>query len=148
MGNGRGSGLYEFGPYRLDSSKRLLIREGRHLGSRRRRLTSCCCWSKGVAGYSQKRVVDALWPGTFAEEGNLSFQISVLRKMLGENAADWVETLTRYGYRFNTDVVEIEANDRSDNGSRAASPPAFVEAPLEPARKLDITAPVISQRAR
>lgn len=68
--------------------------------------------------------MDALWPGTFVEEGNLSFQISVLRKMLGENAADWVETLARYGYRFNTDVIEIEANDRSDNGSRAASPPA------------------------
>ena len=32
MGNRRGSGLYEFEPYRLDSSKRLLIREGRHLG--------------------------------------------------------------------------------------------------------------------
>ncbi len=73
---------------------------------------------------------------------------SALRKVLGENAADWVETLPRYGYRFNTDVVEIEANDRSDNGSRAASPPAFVEAPPEPARKLDTTAPVISQRAR
>src|SRR5690348_12297719 len=108
MGNAIG-GLYEFGPYRLDPSKRLRMRQGRHLAvppatidllllpveGRRRRFT-------------KKESMGALWPDPFVEEANLSSQISALRKVLGENGTDWIETLPRYGHRFNTDVVETQ----------------------------------------
>jgi hypothetical protein len=42
----------------------------------------------------------ALWPDSFVEEANLSFQISALRKVLGEDGPKWIETVPRYGYRF------------------------------------------------
>jgi hypothetical protein len=42
----------------------------------------------------------ALWPDTFVEEANLSYQISTLRKALGDGAVEWIETVPKHGYRF------------------------------------------------
>ena len=48
--------------------------------------------------------MSALWPDTYVEEANLSFQISVLRKALGDDGARWMETGPKHGYRFSADV--------------------------------------------
>ena len=47
----------------------------------------------------------ALWPDTFVEDANLSFQISTLRKALGDAGSAWIENVPRHGYRFAADVV-------------------------------------------
>jgi Tol biopolymer transport system component/DNA-binding winged helix-turn-helix (wHTH) protein len=138
MGNATG-GLYEFGPYRLDSLKRLLIREGRHLAVPPKTFDLLLLLVEGRGRvFTKKELMGTLWPDTFVEEANLSFQVSTLRKILGENGTDWIENLPRYGYRFNSDVVKIEANGRAENGSPAVSelPPA-TDADLHPARKLN-----------
>jgi Tol biopolymer transport system component len=49
----------------------------------------------------------ALWPDAFVEEANLTFQISTLRKALGEDGASWIQTLPKHGYRFAADVKAI-----------------------------------------
>jgi TolB-like protein/Tfp pilus assembly protein PilF len=43
-----------------------------------------------------------VWPSTFVEEGNLTQNISLLRKALGEspNGIQFIETVPRRGYRF------------------------------------------------
>ena len=46
----------------------------------------------------------ALWPDTFVEEANLSFQISALRKALSDGTAPWIETVPKHGYRFAADA--------------------------------------------
>src|SRR5581483_5441943 len=127
MGNATG-GLYEFGPYRLDPSKRLLIREGRHLAVPPKTFDLLLLLVEGRGRvFTKKELMGALWPDTFVEEANLSFQISALRKVLGENGTDWIETLPRYGYRFNTEVVEIKVNGRSNGHDVDLHPPANVE---------------------
>jgi Tol biopolymer transport system component/DNA-binding winged helix-turn-helix (wHTH) protein len=127
MGNARG-GLYEFGPYRLDPSKRLLIREGRHLAVPPKTFDLLQLLVEGRGRvFTKKELMGALWPDTFVEEANLSFQISALRKVLGENGTDWIETLPRYGYRFNTEVVEIEPNGRANGHDFDLHPPAKME---------------------
>ena len=138
MGNAT-RGLYEFGPYRLDSSKRLLIREGRHLAVPPKTFDLLLLLVEGRGRvFTKKELMGTLWPDTFVEEANLSFQVSTLRKILGENGTDWIETLPRYGYRFNSDVVEIEANGRAENGSGAVSEsPSATYADLHLAPKLD-----------
>jgi eukaryotic-like serine/threonine-protein kinase len=138
MGNATG-GLYEFGPYRLDSSKRLLSRDGRHLAVPPKTFDLLLLLVEGRGRvFTKKELMGTLWPDTFVEEANLSFQVSALRKILGENGTDWIETLPRYGYRFNSDVVEIEANAHAENGSAAVSePPPPTDAGLHPARKSD-----------
>jgi Tol biopolymer transport system component/DNA-binding winged helix-turn-helix (wHTH) protein len=136
MGKG---GLYEFGPYRLDTSKRLLIREGRHLAVPPKTFDLLLLLVEGRGRvFTKKELMGTLWPDTFVEEANLSFQISALRKILGENGTDWIETLPRYGYRFNSNVVEIETNGSVVNGSAAVSHPLpHKDAEMHPARKPD-----------
>src|SRR5215831_1007007 len=53
--------------------------------------------------------MQALWPDTFVEEANLSFQISTLRKALGEDGPRWIETVPKHGYRFAGPVGQKEA---------------------------------------
>jgi Tol biopolymer transport system component/DNA-binding winged helix-turn-helix (wHTH) protein len=138
MGNATGA-LYEFGPYRLDSLRRLLIREGRHLAIPPKTFDLLLLLVEGRGRvFTKKELMNALWPDTFVEEANLSFQISALRKVLGETGTDWIETLPRYGYRFSRDVVEIEANGPSDSSFRTASqPPTPAEVRPHPAEKFE-----------
>ena len=51
---------------------------------------------------TRTEIMAILWPDTAVEEGNLSFQISTLRKALGPEGSKWVETVPRHGYRFRT----------------------------------------------
>ncbi len=46
--------------------------------------------------------MDAAWPGTVVEEGNLTVQIAALRKALGQDSdgRDWIVTVPRVGYRL------------------------------------------------
>jgi Tol biopolymer transport system component len=57
---------------------------------------------------SKGELMVSLWPDTFVEEANLSFQISVLRKALGENGVEWIETVPKHGYRFTATVDQEE----------------------------------------
>jgi Tol biopolymer transport system component len=47
-------------------------------------------------------LMKALWPDTFVEEGNLTQNISTLRKVLGESPGEhvYIETVPKQGYRF------------------------------------------------
>jgi DNA-binding winged helix-turn-helix (wHTH) protein len=55
-------------------------------------------------------LLQKLWPDTFVDEGNLSQNISVLRKALGDSTTDtrYIETIPRRGYRFIADIRESE----------------------------------------
>jgi hypothetical protein len=57
---------------------------------------------------TKTELIRSLWADTFVEEGNLSFQISTLRKALGDEGAQWIETVPKHGYRFALDVQEVE----------------------------------------
>ena len=98
--------LYEFGPCRLDAGQRVLTREHRRvpLPPKTFDLLLMLVRSPGRA-FSKPELMTALWPDTFVEEANLSFQISTLRKALGEKGAEWIETVPKHGYRFAADVV-------------------------------------------
>lgn len=98
------SSLYEFGSYRLDTTRRAFTREGRtvQLPPKTFELLVLLARSPGRA-FSKHELMTVLWPDTFVEEANLSFQISVLRKALGEDAT-LVETVPKHGYRFAADV--------------------------------------------
>src|SRR5206468_2984437 len=54
----------------------------------------------GGRALSKGELMRTLWPDTFVEEANLSFQVSVLRKILGDDGPKWIETVPKHGYRF------------------------------------------------
>ena len=110
------SAVYEFGPYRLDAAKRLLLCQGKSLtlAPKTFDLLLLLVQSRDRV-LTKKELMSALWPGSFVEESNLSFQISSLRKALGAKGTEWIETLPRYGYRFSGEVSQLPA-DAADPG--------------------------------
>jgi Tol biopolymer transport system component len=99
---------YAFGAYRLDVAGRILTREGHvvPLPPKTFELLLLMAESPGRA-FSKHELMAALWPATFVEEANLSFQVSVLRKALGEAGTSWLETVPKHGYRFTAEVKRI-----------------------------------------
>lgn len=99
--------LYEFGPFRLDPEERRLLR-----GDQPVALTPKCfdllvvLVENGGHLLGKEELLERLWSGQFVEEVNLSFNISSLRKALGEgqNGQRYIETIPKRGYRFVADI--------------------------------------------
>ena len=56
---------------------------------------------------SKDELLQAVWPGRFVEEVNLSVNISAVRKALGSDGAALIQTVSKRGYRFVAPVVAI-----------------------------------------
>ena len=54
-------------------------------------------------------LLQSVWPDSFVEEGNITFNVRQLRKALDDDAQapSYIETVPRRGYRFVADVEEI-----------------------------------------
>jgi Tol biopolymer transport system component/DNA-binding winged helix-turn-helix (wHTH) protein len=100
---GGSSGLYTFGCYRLDPVSRTLTRLGDPvpLPPKTFDLLVLLAGSDGRL-LTRSELMTALWPDATVEEGSLTFQISALRKALGEDA--WIENVPKHGYRFHAPV--------------------------------------------
>src|ERR1700691_6807112 len=103
--------LYEFGPFRLDPQKRLLTRGGDPVP-----LTPKVIETLVVLVENRDRVVSKdylmkmLWPDSFVEESNLSQNVFVLRKALGDSSQDqrYIVNVPGRGYQFAEVVHEVE----------------------------------------
>jgi eukaryotic-like serine/threonine-protein kinase len=98
--------VYEFGPFRLDASQRLLFRNGDLISLPPKAADTLILLVKNHGRLLRKdAIMSAVWPDCFVEESNLTVQISILRKALGEsNGTRYIETIPRRGYRFIADV--------------------------------------------
>lgn len=102
--------LYEFGPFRLDPAERLLLRDGRAVPLTPKVFDILVLLIENGGRLLEKdELMRRVWPDSFVEEGNLTFNISVLRKALGEGHGHhpYIETVPRRGYRFVADVREV-----------------------------------------
>lgn len=101
---------YEFGAFSVDAAEKLLSCRGETVP-----LTLKAFETLLVLVESRGRVVDKtklmqrVWADSFVEENNLAQNISHLRKTLqqcgGEEAAKYIETIPKRGYRFNAQVI-------------------------------------------
>ena len=94
---------YEFGRFRLNTAERVLLREG-ELVSLTPKVFDILLTLVQNCGQvvSKDDLMKRVWPDTFVEEGNLTQNISLLRKALGETpgGVQFIETVPRRGYRF------------------------------------------------
>ena len=105
--------LYEFGSYRLDSAKRLLTHGSQAVALKPKTFDLLLLLVENHGRVLTKdELIKILWPDTFVEEGNLSFQVSILRKALSEEGLQWIETVPKHGYRFVASVNEVRESDR------------------------------------
>lgn len=95
--------FYEFGRFRINSAERLLLRDQEivPLTPKVFDMLLTLVESSGEV-VSKDFLMKKVWPDTFVEEGNLTQNISLLRKALGEgqNGHQYIETVARRGYRF------------------------------------------------
>jgi Tol biopolymer transport system component/DNA-binding winged helix-turn-helix (wHTH) protein len=101
---------YEFGPFRLDPTQRLLLREGQPipLPPRVMDVLLVLVESRGQV-LSKDELMRRVWPETFVEEGNLGQNIFLIRKVLGsaDEGQDYIRTLPKRGYCFVAEVKEV-----------------------------------------
>ena len=95
--------LYEFGPFRVDPEKQALLRDDHPVAISPKvfeTLLILVRHSREVV--SKDDLMKALWPDAFVEEANLSQNIFMLRKALGDTPEDrrYIMTLPGRGYRF------------------------------------------------
>ena len=98
--------LYEFGPFRIDPDKETLLRGGQPVPLTPKTfqiLLVLVRHSKEVV--TKDELMKMVWPDTFVEEANLSRNIFMLRKALGETAQDrYIVTVPGRGYRLAENV--------------------------------------------
>ncbi len=103
--------FHDFGPFRVDTVRRLLLREGSVVA-----LTPKAFEILLVLLRNSQRVVDKdelmhlVWPDTAVEENNLTRNVSTLRKALeeGPNEHRYIVTLPGRGYQFVSEQSEFE----------------------------------------
>src|SRR5260370_551587 len=102
------NGLYEFGSFRLDPANRLLSRAGEPVTLAPKTFDLLLLLVEGEGRVlTKKELMNSLWADTFVEEASLSYQIATLRKMLGDEAEAWIETVPKHGYRFAATVTRV-----------------------------------------
>lgn len=111
---------YEFGEFRLDARRRVLLKNGVQTS-----LTTRVCDLLILLIENEGRVLehdeilDKVWEGTFVEQSNLKKSVSTLRQILGEqpNESLYIKTIPRRGYSFVAPVRFFEDDETDASGA-------------------------------
>src|SRR5262245_57499418 len=115
--------LYVFGLFRLDAGERLLLREGESVPLTPKTFDLLLALVEHHGHLVEKdELLKLVWPETFVEEANLSYNISLIRRALGdgENGQRYIETVPKRGYRF---VATVRRQGDADAAATKAYPP-------------------------
>ncbi|HEV2913423.1 MAG TPA: tetratricopeptide repeat protein [Pyrinomonadaceae bacterium] len=120
--------FYDFGPFRVDTLKRLLLRDGRSVPLTSKVFdTLLALVSRGGEVLEKNELMRVLWPDTIVEENNLTQNISVLRKALGESRHEhrYIVTIPGRGYSFVAAVREACEDEETGHEERGSGVPAM-----------------------
>ena len=110
--------IYEFGPFRLEPAERKLLR-GCEVVALTPKVFDMLVMLVRKNGHLMEKdeLIQLLWPDSFVEEGNLSNNVFVLRKALG-NDYEYIETVPRRGYRFVGAVRQLPGAEKLPSAPR------------------------------
>lgn len=138
--------FYEFGPYRIDPEERLLFRGSEPIPLPPKAFETLLI-NRSERVVLKDDLMKSLWPDSFVEEANISQNIFVLRKVLGETAQDarYIVTVPGRGYRFAQKVRLLSDTERPIGCLPDFTPvvwgrPAFVDK-LRPTTSVTISLP-------
>jgi DNA-binding winged helix-turn-helix (wHTH) protein/Tol biopolymer transport system component len=109
--------LYEFGPFRLDPQRRLLLRGNDPVSLTPKAMeTLVVLVQRHEQVVSKDELMKMLWPDSFVEESNLSQNIFMLRKALGDSTQErrYLSTVPGRGYQFVGTVREIDDREQQE----------------------------------
>src|SRR5687768_633349 len=99
--------IFEFDEFILDLADRTLYRDGEivNLSIKAFDILRVLFENRPYV-VEKKALMEAVWPDSFVEEGNLTFTVSQLRRSLGDSKREprIIETVHRRGYRFIADL--------------------------------------------
>jgi DNA-binding winged helix-turn-helix (wHTH) protein/TolB-like protein/Flp pilus assembly protein TadD len=103
--------IYEFGDFRLDASKRILLRLTGEPVQLTPKALDTLVYLVDHSGtvVAKDDLMAAVWPDTAVEENNLSQNVYTLRRVLGEGRGEhhYIATVPGRGYQFVADVRKV-----------------------------------------
>jgi DNA-binding winged helix-turn-helix (wHTH) protein/TolB-like protein/Tfp pilus assembly protein PilF len=124
------SRFYSFDSFTLDASRRTLLREGEPVPLKPKAFETLLALVQSPGRVVGKdELMRALWPDSFVEEANLTQQVSLVRKALGDDPKEprFIVTVPGRGYSFVADVREAE-----ETAAAPGPEPAPQESPRPP----------------
>jgi len=110
----RGTFRYSFGPFEVDPKEKSLFHAGQivHLPPKAFDVLEILVKNAGHL-VEKEDLLQAVWEGSFVEEGNLNNAIYVLRRALASLGGEcpYIETVPRRGYRFVAVTKQLKEND-------------------------------------
>ena len=107
------NGIYKFGEFTLDGNKRLLLQGDSVPVALTPKVFDLLLYLAHHAGtvVGKDELLSAVWPDTIVEENNLSQNISILRRALGEKRGEhqFIATIPGSGYKFVAEVSKSES---------------------------------------
>lgn len=127
--------VYEFGPFRLIVSERLLLREGEPVPLQHRAFDTLLLLIQNQGQLlSKDDLLKRVWPDVVVGENSLAQAVSALRKALGQQPHEhkFIETDPGRGYRFVARVRKVREQgvDGAGRASNHSSPPEIARAVL------------------
>jgi len=122
--------LYEFGPYLADPQKlQLWCNSSLVPLPPKAAEILLVLLSRGGEIVSKDELMHAVWPDSFVEESNLTQNIFLLRKALGETAqqSSYIITIPGKGYRLAAEVREVDRRSAASGAEAAEEAPASTE---------------------
>src|SRR5580693_10473378 len=78
--------FYEFGPFLLDTIQHVLLKEGRAVALTPKTYDTLLLLVQNSGRMlSKEELMKTLWPDSFVEESNLTQQVSMIRRALGDS---------------------------------------------------------------
>src|SRR5436853_94869 len=102
--------FHRFGEFTVDGDQKVLLRNDSPLPLAPKVFDTLLILLDNRGRIVEKEeLMNRLWPDSFVEESNLTFNIQQLRKALGDNARHprFIETVARRGYRF---IAQVNGN--------------------------------------
>ena len=125
--------MYEFCRFRFDPENHLLESDGNPILLTPKAFEILLVLvQNGSRLTTKEELMRKVWPDSFVEEANLTVNISVLRRHLGETPSgqQYIETVPKKGYRFAVPVSQFVTGNNV-TPSLTSSPPDEPQAPLE-----------------
>src|SRR5437773_994400 len=116
--------LFEFGPFRLDPTERLLLHDGQAVPLPPKAFDLLVLLIENSGHLLEKDdLMKKIWPETVVEEVNLAHNISIIRRALAGrgNGQEYVETVPKRGYRFAAPVQNLAAKSVGQASAEIAS---------------------------
>ncbi|MFZ0688452.1 MAG: transcriptional regulator, partial [Acidobacteriaceae bacterium] len=118
--------LYEFGPFQVDQQKLQLWRHGSivPLPAKAAEILLVLLARSGET-VTKEELMQAVWPDSYVEESNLTQNIFLLRKALGETAQDGgtIITIPGKGYRLVAEVRVVGGGEAGPAAEEVPAPP-------------------------